>query len=134
MYMKVKGGRLNLNAAALGGVTGGVTVFSSVIDLSRHAVQGNYALYSDITGASGKSGGSVWIGWQGHIKSSGSTGWVSGDNMIRTSGTSISNAGGNGWSLDTFSPGIAPFMRIMAMHDSQKATNAVFVDWMLTCN
>jgi len=118
----------------LSGVSANYYKSSDPINIDHYSVEGNFNLWSQISGDPGATGSGVSIIWDGNFhNTSGTTYWVipSGTAFIRESGTSINGPKSNSIDANTFSPDIFPWMRIKARHNGSATTSTAKVNFAL---
>lgn len=118
----------------LTGVTRYSYTNSSIIDVSNFSSQGNFNLWSCITGDLGKSNSGVSIIWDGNFSAhSGTTYWIipTGTSFIRSNSTATGGPNSNGVDSASFSPSIFPFIRIKARHNGSATTCTAKVNYAL---
>jgi len=118
----------------LTGIAAGTYVYSDPINVNDFSEEGNFNLWSLVSGNPGATGSGVSIVWDGNFHSeSGSTYWVTptSTSFIRESGTSINGPNGNGIDANSFSPSIFPWLRLKARHDGSATTSTAMVNYTL---
>ena len=118
----------------LSGVSANYYKSSDPINVHEYSKEGNFNLWSIISGDPGATSSGVSIIWDGNFQNtSGTTYWVipTGTAFIRSSGTSVNGPKSNGIDAATFSPDIFPFLRIKARHNGSATTSTAKVNWAL---
>jgi len=125
--MKIVTGYLDLSSAT--------TAWSTPIDVSRNADNGDFCLWSHIQGDFGKTGGSCYVEWTGSYVRSGAT-YIkpTGANKVRIAGTSVTGPDSNGTDAATFAPDLFPFLRLRAIRTAAAATCTAGVTYALMHN
>ena len=129
--MRVVPGVIDLTAIGTNTYVSGTT-----INVTRNSENGNFNLWTLVTGDTGSTGSGVSVIWEGNWitdGTSGSTYWIVPTNtsFIRNSGTSVNGPKSNGMDSATFTPDIFPYIRIKARHGGSNTTSTAKLNYAL---